>query len=338
MKGKWLPGVLALIFLGGGCKDDGKTPEAVLSVNAHFGYVDKAFTFRSSGSTDTDNEALGLQSRWDFNSDGIWEIPYCLDQAVNYSFSAAGKYTITLEVMDPTGLTDLATDTIRIYGPLPDSAMTDPRDNQVYRIVKINGLWVMAENLRYGQMVTTEMKQTDNQVVEYYAYDNDSSTVHQYGGLYSWWEAMDYKFHTDNQGICPPGWRIPDIADVNRIDIDAPHYFLANYYGIGGVSGFNIDFPGAYADQPVSSEHHSTGPVFYWQGYFASYWNTFHKYQYRPGNDLELLGMFSIDRYISVNSYNGNGFNYTPCYNYRNAPDGYYAIWYGSVRCVSSKY
>ena len=56
-------------------------------------------------------------------------------------------------------------------------------------------------------------KQTKNEVIEKYCYDNDTSNCNKYGGLYEWNEAMKYVTTEGTQGICPDGWHIPTTSE-----------------------------------------------------------------------------------------------------------------------------
>ncbi|NBV92823.1 MAG: hypothetical protein EBR91_11765, partial [Flavobacteriia bacterium] len=97
--------------------------------------------------------------------------------------------------------------------------------DQYYSTVVINGQCWMAENLNVGSMITTSTTQANNGLFEKYCYGNDPAKCSQFGGLYQWAEAMDYKSSATNttapnpvfqdfvQGICPKGWHIPTYED-----------------------------------------------------------------------------------------------------------------------------
>jgi uncharacterized protein (TIGR02145 family) len=105
--------------------------------------------------------------------------------------------------------------------------ITDARDGETYRTVKIgNQVW-MAENLRY---------KAENS----YAAGNDEANVKQYGRLYTWTSALNIpaefteqspakdiemyrKVKEENyQGIAPEGWHIPSLREWETLMENLP--------------------------------------------------------------------------------------------------------------------
>jgi len=79
-----------------------------------------------------------------------------------------------------------------------ENALTDPRDNQQYKIVKIrdNFIW-MAENMRYNNPKFTS-----------WCYDDDEHNCNRYGRLYDWNAAKK---------ACPDGWHLPSRGEWNDL-------------------------------------------------------------------------------------------------------------------------
>lgn len=93
-------------------------------------------------------------------------------------------------------------------------------EGQLYNTVQIGTQCWMAENLNVGSQVTGSVEMTDNGQIEKYCYDNDPENCKIYGGLYQWEEVMSYTNEIEevNQGICPEGWHIPSLAELNYAD------------------------------------------------------------------------------------------------------------------------
>lgn len=117
----------------------------------------------------------------------------------------------------------------------PDIAygeMTDSRDGQVYKTVKIgNQVW-MAQNLNYADSVKTPSLKGKS-----WCYNNDPEKCAIAGRLYTWAAAIDsVKLATDKdnpvdcgngklcgligplQGICPDGWLLPSEKEWSEMD------------------------------------------------------------------------------------------------------------------------
>ncbi len=93
-------------------------------------------------------------------------------------------------------------------------ALVDSRDSQSYATVQIGTQCWMAENLNIGTIVISGSNQSDNDTIEKFCYnDNTSYCDTYYGGLYQWHEMMQYVTTAGIQGICPTGWHIPTDAE-----------------------------------------------------------------------------------------------------------------------------
>lgn len=112
-------------------------------------------------------------------------------------------------VIDTTNNTDhVDNDSFQIES----DQLTDTRDGQKYKTVKIGSQWWMAENLNY---------QTPNNS---WYYENDSlQYAETYGRLYLYRaimnnEASSHSNPSGVRGISPEGWHLPSIAEWQQLD------------------------------------------------------------------------------------------------------------------------
>jgi len=110
--------------------------------------------------------------------------------------------------------------------------LTDFRDGNEYKCIKlVNECW-MAENLNYR-----------SDFIESYCYDDYNDYCKQFGALYSWKSIMQGESKENAQGICPEGWHVPSDEDWQLL-IDSSGYTGIELQ-INGISGFNIEMSGA---------------------------------------------------------------------------------------------
>jgi uncharacterized protein (TIGR02145 family) len=113
--------------------------------------------------------------------------------------------------------------------------LTDDRDGQTYKTVKIGEQWWMAENLNYAY---TGVPFKDGDYASdstSWCYDNDAANCAKYGRLYTWAAAMDSvgTWSTNGmgcgfgetcnlgegkvRGVCPMGWHLPTQTEWNTL-------------------------------------------------------------------------------------------------------------------------
>jgi uncharacterized protein (TIGR02145 family) len=64
-------------------------------------------------------------------------------------------------------------------------------------------------------------------------YTDHSSFVTRHSSFYQWDELMNYSTISGSQGLCPPGWHIPDLAEWDVL--------LNQYFGQGMAGGWLKD-------------------------------------------------------------------------------------------------
>jgi len=95
--------------------------------------------------------------------------------------------------------------------------LLDDRDGQTYATMQYGDQCWFVENLNIGTRIDGITTSTnENTAIEKYCWnDIETNCNNGYGGMYQWWEAMNYTTST-SQGICPDGWHIPTSDDWNE--------------------------------------------------------------------------------------------------------------------------
>ena len=112
--------------------------------------------------------------------------------------------------------------------------MTDSRDGQTYKTVKIGSQEWMAENLNYAYTAVPYKYKDNTSDSTSWCYDNDPTNCAKYGRLYTWSAAMDsvgtwsangkgcgYGVQCTPiypvRGICPEGWHLPNDTEWDTL-------------------------------------------------------------------------------------------------------------------------
>ena len=211
-------------------------------------------------------------------------------------------------------------------------SMTDSRDGQIYKTVKIgNQVW-MAENLNYADSVKTPSLMGKN-----WCYANKAENCAVAGRLYTWAAAIDsVKFATDAdnpqdcgygktcmlpakvQGICPDGWHLPTKTEWETLFIEAGGKSTAEK-NLKSQNGWNIsNGTDAFGFSAIPAGFGRTwfpeGFYFFYKGDYAFFWSA--------TESIEYIG--NIQAYSMELDYD---------YELENLDESYKAFAY-SVRCL----
>lgn len=163
--------------------------------------------------------------------------------------------------------------------------ITDTRDGQVYKTIKIGDQEWMAENLNYDYNAGSARS---------YCYEDKPENCQKYGRLYTWSAAMDSAalFSTNGQGcgigndcsmteavqgVCPEGWVLPTIKDWANLFKTAGGLAEAgkklkstNGWNNNGNSTDELSF-GAL---PAGNEYCNNTHEYYNEGNLAFFWSS----------------------------------------------------------------
>ncbi|MDY6329951.1 MAG: FISUMP domain-containing protein [Fibrobacter sp.] len=120
--------------------------------------------------------------------------------------------------------------------------MTDERDGQVYKTVKIGDQWWMAENLNYAYTKPTPQYYYGTiDIIDSasFCYNNEPDSCAKYGRLYTWEASMDcvdaeiddYRCPIKSRnndfkirGVCPDKWHVPSVNEWKSLQ------YVVNYF------------------------------------------------------------------------------------------------------------
>ena len=188
------------------------------------------------------------------------------------------------------------------FNPKVDyESITDERDGQIYRIVKIGELWWMAENLNFD----TDGEDTPVELRHSWCSGNEASGCNVAGRLYTWAAAMDSASTGCGygslcsptwpvQGACPKGWHLPDRDEWDALlfiaggDDDAGYILKTSNGWVfkNGTDdfGFSALPGGAGSYEAGHGPYHYGNLVFGGWGNFAEFWTSTEENEYEVHN------------------------------------------------------
>ena len=140
---------------------------------------------------------------------------------------------------------------------------------QVYNTVQIGTQCWFKENLNIGVRVDVLQYQSDNGIIEKYCYKDSTVNCDIYGGLYNWFEMMNYTTTEGTQGICPSGWHLPSdlewttltdflgglsyaggkMKETGTAHWEDPNFGATNESGFTGLGGGYRDYNNQYSSR-----------------------------------------------------------------------------------------
>jgi uncharacterized protein (TIGR02145 family) len=272
-----------------------QAPVPAFSITPLEGTTDTIFTFDASESRDLEDDFEDLLFRWDYEGDGEWDTEFSSAPVSSHRYFHVGHYHPTLEVIDTDTMSaDSSVSLVVTHSTTPDPCdgiISIPYGGKVYHTVPVGNQCWLKENLDIGTMIPSEEGQTNNQQIEKYCYNDDSTNCEKYGGLYMWKEAMDHKPFEGGKGICPVGFHMPTDEEWKELEGHTD-----SQYGIGDPVWDGTNFRGLDAGKNLK---HQLG------------W-------YSSGNGLNIFGFK-----VLPGGYWETGFNFT-----RESEEGY--IWTSS--------
>lgn len=94
-----------------------------------------------------------------------------------------------------------------------------PYDGKNYPTILLNGKCWMRENLNIGTMIPWGTLSLNNGIFEKYCINNNPMKCDTFGGLYQWFEAVNYDFDGNTQGLCPTGWHVATDNEYKNLEI-----------------------------------------------------------------------------------------------------------------------
>ena len=169
--------------------------------------------------------------------------------------------------------------------------LTDDRDGQTYKTVKIGAQTWMAENLNYAYLQQTRSFDSIS-----WCYNDSVEYCAKYGRLYTWAAAMDSVgewstngkgcgYYTDCsltypvRGICPEGWHLPDTTEWGTLftavgGINTAGGMLKSASGWNDYEGESGNGSDAYAFSALPAGYRESTGKFFEEGRKAFFWSS----------------------------------------------------------------
>ena len=183
-----------------------------------------------------------------------------------------------------------------IYG-----TMTDSRDGNTYKTVKIGEQVWMAENLNYADSVKTPSLKGQSS-----CYDGAAANCEKYGRLYTWAAAID--------SVCPSGWHLPSRDEwktlITAVGGDSTAgtalKSTSGWTSLNGVSGNGTD---AFGFSALPAGYRDRHGRYYSERSYAKFWTSTEDAEDGSYNAYD-MSIF-VETYASLNVSSSKPYGYS---------------------------
>ena len=204
--------------------------------------------------------------------------------------------------------------------------ITDDRDGQIYKTVKIGSQTWMAENLNYDPNYLP--KGAKDNVILSWCYNDSAEYCEKYGRLYTWAAAMDSVAAFSNggkgcgydaecepsgtvRGICPEGWHLPSDDEWEKLfdavsgkDVAGKMLKFAN--GWKDYEGSNGNGSDSFGFSALPAGYRGNGGDFDDAGVYALFWSAS---EYNSNNAYYMYLYYNIENAYMFNNHKNYGFS-----------------------------
>ena len=89
-------------------------PQPSFSISPASGNLRTNFVLDAGNTKDDEDSLSTLKFRWDWDGDGIYDTEYSAETSITHYFTASSVYNVSLEVIDPQGLTTILRKTVSV--------------------------------------------------------------------------------------------------------------------------------------------------------------------------------------------------------------------------------
>jgi PKD repeat protein len=113
-------------------------PTALFKINSTSGEPETEFVFDATDCNDAEDPSEALEVRWDWDGGGMWDTGWDTEKIATHQYEAEGTYTVILEVKDTGGLTDTASQQVKVISA-GDLAEENIPPNAIFFVEPVEG-------------------------------------------------------------------------------------------------------------------------------------------------------------------------------------------------------